>query len=70
MSLVGAGGPALRVVASTGCSVVGIDVHEEAVTTASSLAAQHGGTERPEFRSTDAAGVVHEARCGGEDAPF
>src|SRR5712692_6415306 len=36
----GAGGPALRIAATTGCSVVGIDVQEQAVTTASSLAAQ------------------------------
>ena len=50
----GAGGPALRIAATTGCSVVGIDVHEQAVTTASSLAAQRGLTERAEFRSIDA----------------
>jgi cyclopropane fatty-acyl-phospholipid synthase-like methyltransferase len=50
----GAGGPALRIAASTGCSVVGIDVHEDAVTTASSLAAQRGLAERAEFRSVDA----------------
>src|SRR5579859_5344556 len=40
----GAGGPALRIVDSTGCSVVGIDVHEDAVATANSLAAQRGLT--------------------------
>src|SRR5580700_4453564 len=54
----GAGGPALRIAASTGCSVVGIDVHEQAITTASSLAAQRGLTERAEFRSTDATGPL------------
>jgi cyclopropane fatty-acyl-phospholipid synthase-like methyltransferase len=54
----GAGGPALRIVASTGCSVVGIDVHKEAVTTATSLAAQRGLAGRAEFRSTDAAGPL------------
>jgi SAM-dependent methyltransferase len=54
----GAGGPALRIVASTGCSVVGIDVHEEAITTASSLAAQRGLAELAEFRSTDATGPL------------
>jgi cyclopropane fatty-acyl-phospholipid synthase-like methyltransferase len=54
----GAGGPALRIVDSTGCSVVGIDVHEEAVTTARSLAAQRGLAERAEFRSTDATGPL------------
>jgi 2-polyprenyl-3-methyl-5-hydroxy-6-metoxy-1,4-benzoquinol methylase len=54
----GAGGPALRIAASTGCSVVGIDVHEQAVTTASSLAAQRGLGERAKFRSTDAIGPL------------
>ena len=54
----GAGGPALRIAATTGCSVVGIDVHEQAVTTASSLAAQRGLGERAEFRSIDAAGPL------------
>src|SRR5579864_65038 len=38
----GAGGPALRIAATTGCSVTGIDVHEQAVATANSLAAQRG----------------------------
>ncbi|HEY6369141.1 MAG TPA: class I SAM-dependent methyltransferase [Candidatus Sulfotelmatobacter sp.] len=52
----GAGGPALRIAASTGCSVVGIDVHEQAVSTASSLAAQRGLAERADFRVADAAG--------------
>src|ERR1700692_3887978 len=46
----GAGGPALRIAAPTGCSVVGIDVHKQAVRTASSLAAQRGLAERVEFR--------------------
>src|ERR1700692_1178004 len=50
----GAGGPALRIAATTGCSVVGIDVHEQAVATASSLAAQRGLTERAGFRCADA----------------
>jgi cyclopropane fatty-acyl-phospholipid synthase-like methyltransferase len=54
----GAGGPALRIAAVTGCSAVGIDVHEEAVTTASSLAAQRGLAERAEFRTTDATGPL------------
>ena len=54
----GAGGPALRIAATTGCSVVGIDVHEQAVTTASSLAAQRGLAERAEFRSADATGPL------------
>jgi SAM-dependent methyltransferase len=54
----GAGGPALRIAATTGCSVVGIDVHEQAVTTACSLAAQRGLAERAEFLSTDATGPL------------
>jgi len=52
----GAGGPALRIAANTGCSVVGIDVHEQAVTTARSLAAQRGLANRTDFRVTDATG--------------
>jgi len=54
----GAGGPALRIAATVGCSVVGIDVHEQAVATARSLAAQRGLAERAEFRSTDATGPL------------
>jgi cyclopropane fatty-acyl-phospholipid synthase-like methyltransferase len=50
----GAGGPALRIAATTGCSVVGIEVHEQAVTTASLLATQRGLAARAEFRSIDA----------------
>jgi cyclopropane fatty-acyl-phospholipid synthase-like methyltransferase len=50
----GAGGPALRIAATTGCSIVGIDVHKQAVATASSLAARRGLAERAEFRTTDA----------------
>jgi cyclopropane fatty-acyl-phospholipid synthase-like methyltransferase len=50
----GAGGPALRIAAATGCSVVGVDVHQQAVATASSLAAQRGLAERAEFRVIDA----------------
>lgn len=54
----GAGGPALRIAAITACSVIGVDVHEQAVTTASSLAAQRGLAERAEFRCTDASGPL------------
>jgi cyclopropane fatty-acyl-phospholipid synthase-like methyltransferase len=50
----GAGGPALRTAVITGCSVVGVDFHQQAVTTASSLAAQRGVAERAEFHSADA----------------
>ena len=51
----GAGGPALRIAAKTGCSVVGIDVHEQAVSTACSLAIQRGLSRRAEFRIVNAA---------------
>jgi len=54
----GAGGPALRIAAATGCSIVGIDAHKEALTTAGSLAAQRGLAERAEFRFIDATGPL------------
>jgi 2-polyprenyl-3-methyl-5-hydroxy-6-metoxy-1,4-benzoquinol methylase len=50
----GAGGPALRIAAIIGCSVVGVDVHEQAVSTANSLASQRGLAERAEFQPVDA----------------
>jgi SAM-dependent methyltransferase len=50
----GAGGPALRIAAVTGCSVVGIDVHEQGVSTARSLAAKRGLDRIAEFRVVDA----------------
>ena len=54
----GAGGPALRIAATTGCSVVGVDIHEQAITTANALAAQRGLAARAQFRSTDATGSL------------
>jgi len=54
----GAGGPALRIAATSGCFVVGIDVHEQAVTTARSIAAQRGLAERADFRLIDATGPL------------
>ena len=50
----GAGGPALRIVATSGCPVVGIDVHAQAITAANSLATQRGFGGRAEFRTIDA----------------
>jgi 2-polyprenyl-3-methyl-5-hydroxy-6-metoxy-1,4-benzoquinol methylase len=50
----GSGGPALRIAERTGCSVVGIDVHEQAIATANSLAAERGLTDRAQFRVADA----------------
>ena len=54
----GSGGPVLRIAAHTGCSAVGIDVHEQAISTANSLAAQRGITPRAEFRVEDAIGQL------------
>jgi 2-polyprenyl-3-methyl-5-hydroxy-6-metoxy-1,4-benzoquinol methylase len=45
----GSGGPALRIAARTGCCVVGIDLHEQAISTAKSLASQRDLKERAEF---------------------
>ena len=52
----GAGGPALRIAAATGCSVVGVDTHDQAIETARSLASQGGFSERAEFQALDASG--------------
>jgi len=45
----GSGGPVLRIAARTGCSIVGIDLHEQAISTAKSLASQRDLKERAEF---------------------
>jgi 2-polyprenyl-3-methyl-5-hydroxy-6-metoxy-1,4-benzoquinol methylase len=45
----GSGGPALRIATRTGCSLVGIDLHEQAISTAKSLASQRNLKERAEF---------------------
>jgi 2-polyprenyl-3-methyl-5-hydroxy-6-metoxy-1,4-benzoquinol methylase len=54
----GAGGPVLRIAAITGCSVVGIDVHEQAIRAATSLAAERGLAGRADFRTADATGSL------------
>ena len=50
----GSGGPALRMAAITSCSVVGVDLHEQAISTAKSLASQPNLKERAEFRAVNA----------------
>ena len=45
----GSGGPALRMAGSTGCSLVGIDIHEQAIATAASLASERNLQGRAEF---------------------
>jgi O-methyltransferase StaMB len=49
------GGPALRVAARTGCSVVGVEVHEQAIATANGLAGEQGLAQVAEFLVADAA---------------
>ena len=51
----GAGGPALRIAAKTGCTVIGVDVHEQAISTARALASERGLAARAEFRLVDGA---------------
>lgn len=50
----GAGGPALRIAATTGCSVVGIDVHDQAIATARALAAERGLSQTARFECANA----------------
>lgn len=52
----GAGGPALRTAAITGCSVVGIDSHEDAIATAKSLATERRLADQAQFWAGDASG--------------
>jgi ubiquinone/menaquinone biosynthesis C-methylase UbiE len=50
----GAGGPTLRIAEKTGCSVLGIDVHQQAISTANSLTVQRALKDRADFRIVDA----------------
>jgi SAM-dependent methyltransferase len=54
----GTGGPALRIAAITGCSVVGIDAHEDAIATAKSLATERALANRVQFCAADATGPL------------
>ena len=51
----GSGGPALRIAAKTGCSLVGIDVHGDAISTAKVLACDRGLADRVSFQVANAA---------------
>lgn len=53
----GSGGPALRIAERTGCSVTGIDLHEQAIATARRLASQRKLEQRAEFLAGDAGGT-------------
>lgn len=50
----GSGGPALRIADRTGCSIVGVDLHEQGVATAQRAAVSRGLASRAEFRRADA----------------
>jgi SAM-dependent methyltransferase len=50
----GSGGPALHLVRSTGCEVVGVDFSEEGVANANRLASEAGLSERARFLQADA----------------
>src|SRR5262245_12665829 len=50
----GAGGPALRLAARTGCSVAGVDLHPAAIAAATALAAARGLAGVADFRLADA----------------
>lgn len=50
----GAGGPALRIAAVTGCTLTGVDVHQQAISAARSLASQRGLESSVDFRVVSA----------------
>lgn len=54
----GAGGPALRIAATTGCSVTGVDIHQDAIAAATAMATQRSLAARAEFRGVDANGPL------------
>lgn len=54
----GSGGPTLRVAEKTGCAVVGIDIHADAIHTASRSAEQCELTERATFQRVDGSAVL------------
>lgn len=59
----GAGGPALKIAEQTGCSIVGIDVHDKAIAAAQSLAARSPFESRAEFCIVNASGRLPFADC-------
>jgi SAM-dependent methyltransferase len=50
----GSGGPALRLARTTGCAIIGVDIHDEAVAQASRMAREAGLEDRARFRRADA----------------
>ena len=54
----GSGGPTLRIAEKTGCSVDGVDIHDQAVERARETAAGRGLGNRARFHRVDASGGV------------
>jgi len=54
----GSGGTTLRIASITGCSVEGIDIHEQGVSAATEAAARLGLSDRAAFRVADAAATL------------
>src|SRR5215210_5479345 len=54
----GSGGPALQLARSTGCEIVGVDLHEDAVVNASRMAQEAGLDARACFVCADAGGTL------------
>lgn len=54
----GSGGPTLRIAAKTGCSVVGIDIHEQGIEAANSQATSLGMSELASFEVADGGGSL------------
>lgn len=50
----GSGGPTLRIATRTGCTVQGVDVHEQAIVAARARAGQEGLADRAAFERLDA----------------
>jgi SAM-dependent methyltransferase len=50
----GSGGPSLRLARLTGCDLVGVDVHEQAIANANALARREGLAQRATFERLDA----------------
>src|SRR5581483_1546083 len=50
----GSGGPVLRIAEKAGCSVAGVDIHDQAIATAKALAAERKLETRAEFRVVNA----------------
>ena len=48
----------LRIAERTGCSVTGVDIHEQAIATANSLAAKRGLTKRAQFQVVNATAAL------------